>query len=543
MYGIGTAVTTSVSAGRVLTAIILLGAALRGWGLWFGLPFAQARPDETVAFGTAANLLSGDLDPHFFHWPTLHLYVLAGVFSVASAAGRLAGATGDLGFPQHALIGRALVACAGSATIYVTFRLARRAAGPRAALAAALFLAGAVLHVRDSHFALPDIVMTLLATTSIGFVLRFADEHPAGTGGAAWHLNSAAAAGVLGGLAASTKYNGAAVAAGMVAAQALTIRRTGRPPWRVASWVPLCVYAVLFAIGFVAGTPYALLDPVKFSTDVMFDLQHLSEGHGVSVGPAWLRHATFSLPLGLGLPVYVASLGGAVMLAWRHRTAAVVLGAFAAAFALAIGRGQTAFARYVLPLLPVLCVCAGAFADGAGRWLADRLRRPQGATVMLVALALAAPSVVSSAWLDVLLARTDTRVLAADWLSHRVPRGATLYESGSDYVRLQLAGLRVHRWNFQEDTGRFAGTDMLPDWMIVHTSPVGMYTPVPVRLAGLIVTDYRLVRRFDATRPSTSPRAYDVQDAFFLPLGGFARVVRPGPTIAIYQRRWSSGGH
>ena len=182
MYGIGTAVTTSVSAGRVLTAIILLGAALRGWGLWFGLPFAQARPDETVAFGTAANLLSGDLDPHFFHWPTLHLYVLAGVFSVASAAGRLAGATGDLGFPQHALIGRALVACAGSATIYVTFR-SHGCAGPRAALAAALFLAGAVLHVRDSHFALPDIVMTLFATTSIGFVLRFADKHPAGSSG------------------------------------------------------------------------------------------------------------------------------------------------------------------------------------------------------------------------------------------------------------------------------------------------------------------------------------------------------------------------
>ena len=62
------------------------------------------------------------------------------------------------------LIPRGFVAVAGTATILVLARLARDAAGRATALVAALFLAVAILHVRDSHFATVDVLTTLLAT-------------------------------------------------------------------------------------------------------------------------------------------------------------------------------------------------------------------------------------------------------------------------------------------------------------------------------------------------------------------------------------------
>jgi hypothetical protein len=42
-----------------------------------GLPYAQARPDETAALGLAVSVRSGDFNPHFFHWPSLAIYVFA----------------------------------------------------------------------------------------------------------------------------------------------------------------------------------------------------------------------------------------------------------------------------------------------------------------------------------------------------------------------------------------------------------------------------------------------------------------------------------
>ena len=58
-----------------LVAIVALGAVLRFFPIAFGLPYAQARPDETAALGLAVSVRSGDFNPHFFHWPSLAIYV------------------------------------------------------------------------------------------------------------------------------------------------------------------------------------------------------------------------------------------------------------------------------------------------------------------------------------------------------------------------------------------------------------------------------------------------------------------------------------
>src|SRR5262249_61951137 len=75
---------------------------------------------------------------------------------------------------------------------------------------AALFLAVAILHVRESHFAMSDVLMTMFLTGSLACIVR---------GLGARSLFWFAAGGFTGGLATSTKYSAAVVVVAMGLAQ------------------------------------------------------------------------------------------------------------------------------------------------------------------------------------------------------------------------------------------------------------------------------------------------------------------------------------
>ena len=522
-----------------LGAAILVGAVLRIWGLWFGLPHPQARPDEVEAVSYALKIVHGDLNPHFFHWPSLHLYVLAFLFRAAVAVRAIiepASATPP--FDHLVLLGRAYVAAAGVLTIPVLYLLARRAAGKQTAVGAALLLAVAPLHVRDSHFAMTDVTMTCLVTLSLWLIVEAhvrLGESLSARQAAGWRrgLHVTAAAGVAGGLAVGTKYSAAAVLAVAAASQFMLAASTPLRR-RPSTWAPLLVFLAASAAGFLMATPYALLDFTTFRADLMFNFSHLAAGHGPDLGRGWVRHLTFSLPYGLGVAAFLAAGGGTLVALWRSSTPLVLVLVFVAAFYVGIGSGQTVFARYALPMIP-----AGALLAALGVEAVSLLRGRVVLVFPLLLALVAAPSLANSVWLDVLLSRTDTRVLAARWLSARLPPDSTMFESGREYVSLAVTSPRLHRWYYDPSTRHFAGAtpDMLPGWLVLHRSPLAEYTPVPAPIDDLARERYEVIQEFPATRGEGNPGSYDQQDAFFLPMTGFRNVLRPGPTVVIYARR------
>src|SRR6266496_4455685 len=72
----------------LLLIVLLIAAAVRVWGLGFGLPYIAARPDETEIAGPAAGFLTGDLRPPFFEWPTLFAYAVALLYTIYFYASR-----------------------------------------------------------------------------------------------------------------------------------------------------------------------------------------------------------------------------------------------------------------------------------------------------------------------------------------------------------------------------------------------------------------------------------------------------------------------
>jgi 4-amino-4-deoxy-L-arabinose transferase-like glycosyltransferase len=531
----------SFTTKQGLTAIVLLGAILRFVPIWFGLPFHESRPDEETAIGHALAILGGDLNPHFFHWPSLTFYLFAAVYAIASLIQDVIAFDPVLTPNQLFIIGRAIVALAGTLTIVMLFSLTRRIAGEMTALVASFFLAVATLHVRESHFAMTDVLATLLVTVSIGLLLRAYDaaaqtqEEPRlGT------LGGFAAAGLACGLAASTKYSGAAVVAAMAAAQCGLVFRSSHGPWRWRVWMPSVAFVLASAIGFLVATPYALLDYRSFADGVAFDVAHLSGGHGIDLGVGWIYHLRRSLPVGLSVLIFLAAILGAVSLARRHGRAALVVGAFCGAFYAAIASGYTVFFRYVLPLVPLLCLSAAVAVRDAGEWLTRRTRFSGGATVALITAAIGFPALVSSTWFDVLLARTDTRVVAGRWLAANVTPQESLYDAGGVYAQASIVGANMHLWKietFDEGASSFRGAGgRIPDWLVFAQSPL-IYTTVAPGLQRLANEQYELVNRVSATREGAKDAIYDPQDAFFLPVTGFSAILRPGPTLLIYRRR------
>ena len=526
-----------MTTGRWLTAIVVLGAFLRFVPIWFGLPYAEARPDETVALELAASVRGGDLNPHFFHWPSLTIYAFAALQASASAIRRAFNVDSGSTFVDQVVIARAFVATAGTLTLVVLFRIARRMADTTTGLLATFFLAVSILHVRESHFAMTDVLMTFLLTTSLALLLRAIDTKPGPTsrsGAIRWF----AAAGLVGGLATSTKYSAAAILAALGAAQVYSIAKSRAPLLRPTTWQPAATFGGTFLFGFVAATPYALLDFPAFEADLRYDVTHLADGHGIDLGLGWQYHLTNSLAYGLSLPVFGAGLAGIVPTARHYPRQAIVLGAFAASFYGLIGSGQTVFFRYVLPLVPILCLSAAVASQRAGLWIASRTTvRPQAAAAAL-GLLLGGMGLVNSVWFDLVLSRTDSRVLAARWLAPRLRPEDSLYDSGGRYTRLDLSQVDFHVWVFDPATESFGHPEgRTPDWLVVHESPLLMYTSVPDAIERLAETRYLLVRTFLGTPRRSRSAVYDSQDAFFMPVSGFSTVRRPGPTIRIYRHR------
>jgi hypothetical protein len=60
---------------------------------------------------------------------------------------------------------------------------------------------------------------------------------------------------------------------------------------------------------------------------------------------------------------------------------------------------------------------------------------------------------------------------------------------------------------------------------------------VPETLTTLLRDRFTLVANFPVDAKPDTARLYDQQDAFYLPLAGFAGLRRPGPSFELYRRR------
>ena len=525
--------------------LLVVALGVRLWGLGFGLPFANARPDETGFAGPAVQFLSGDLRPPFFMYPTFLMYVLGLLYLLYWALTRpFTGYATLAAFAESRrqslapffYLSRGFSAVMGTLTVWWIYDLARRVFDDTVAIVAALFLGLSFLHVRDSHFGVSDVTMSALIVVTVREIVRWQQT------GDPWR---AAAAGLAGGLATSTKYNGLGVwvpfAVATVQRAIETRSSTFQTGWRRLA-LGAAIFGAVFVFAFLAASPYIAIDWRRFLRDVTEQRAIFIQGQGMAGTRGWWHHALVTLPAALGWPIYLSgAIGAAWLLATRLRQAAVVL-AFPLAYYIVAGTGYTVFARYMMPILPFLCLTAAWLVVTVVRASVPASRPARRRVAIAVAALLAvAPSALKVVQLDRLLARTDNRVLVAEALSALIPPGSSVYHSGEGYGHVYWSpALGLHEWFYDEASGTFGDGARAPQWIVLQRSPLIHYSHIPATVEGLVRDRYELVRAFPVTADE-SDRLYDQQDAFFLPLGSLAGIERPGPSFEIYKLRGGPG--
>lgn len=342
---------------------------------------------------------SGDFNPHFFNYPTFHLYLVSALYYLYYLF--FSPDSLDYFVAYHYLVdgtdllalSRTLNVLLSVGTVLCCWRIGRRLYGTGGLLAAAL-LAVLPLHTRFAYLAITDVPATFWSTLAALFAVRLVQEN---------ERRDLLLGSLSAGLAAASKYP-AGLALLMVIAAALLIKR--RDTWMAA---------VVALLAFALTSPFVWLDYDAF----VFDLSKMSREHLVNTTHSrstlpWAHWLGFNLRHGLGwapLATLLVSLAG-WRRQWRREELVIVLGA--GAFATLLGASSSVFMRYGLPLIPLVAVLMV-------RPLFLSAQRLPALALCAWCLVLLAEPLSASLQSHNLLNRGDTRLQAVDWLEREEP--------------------------------------------------------------------------------------------------------------------------
>ncbi len=437
-YGMPLANRLSRDSQLQLTGITLLALALRIWGINFGLPYLY-HPDEPRYVVIAQDIFkTGDLDPHFFNYPSLFFYLNALAYVLYCFVGKVIGVlntpadiapptlvgpgVGQTLMPATFLLGRVLTVAFGTAAVIIVFIVGRKlTASSASGLLAALLMAISPINVSNSRYITPDMFLvffTLLAFWGAVGVLQ--EARP----------GQYILAGIATGLTASTKYNGGLIVFSLILGHFLHFGLKGLKE--------RCLYVALAACGitFLLGTPFALLDCQKFLTDFQYEVRHYATGHPGFEGDALVWYASHLGRLeGLGaILAAVEIVRGAVIRSKRL----ILLSAFPLLYLLFISSFVVRFERTMLPMTPFLYILAASLLIailGWARKLQPISRRVlvylMGFLIFILTASLAFQTITDA----VRLTTIDSRETARIWIDRNIPIGSRIViEAYSPYV-------------------------------------------------------------------------------------------------------------
>ena len=430
---------------RLGLALALVAAALlRFWALPHGIPFSVQVDEPEVMERALRMMKTGDLNPHFFDYPTLYMYVEMVVSVFRFLVGAMRGQWSALALAPSAdfyLWGRAVTATLGSATVFLVYRAGMRWGG-RTALLGAVLLAVMPLHVRESHYVLTDVPVTFLVTLTFLLSLR---AHERAT------LPAFALAGAAAGLACATKYTGGLALVMPLLACAMT------PAVRPSRFAAGLLIVAATIGGFLVAAPYSFLDLPGF----LNQFARLSSEYRNPVNttdPIWqiyLKHLRNALewPASL-LVVFGVGLGLTRIFTGPERIKWVLATVFPLLYFRFVSQQNIFYGRYLLPLIPFLSLLAAAGVV----WIVGCLRRVLSrdarnlATVALT-LAAIAPPAYNAIQFDANEAKVWTTQQAYDWILREIPRGSKVTIETrqillpTDYQATYLPQLRGHSFD------------------------------------------------------------------------------------------------
>jgi len=539
-----------------LGGLFLGSLILRLVGISTGLPYVYNADENSHFVPRAIGMFGHSLNPDYFVNPPAYTYLVHALYVLRWGTDPATIGGAYAADPTAAFeIARAASATLGALAVVLTAIAAARLFGDRrVGIVAGAVLAVAFLPVHYSHFALndaPTLAPLALALVGVAGIYR--------TGRLRDYLLAGAALGV----AIATKYTAGIIVPAIVAAALVS-------PVAHARWRNLAICAGIVCAGFLLANPYALLDHHGFVDGLRKQTETAGGDEGGKLGLAnssgWIYYLGTFL-WGFGWLPCLAALGGAVALIARRRPLAWILLPAPVLLFLYLGQQSRFFARWMLPIYPLLAMLAA--------WglivLVQRVRWRWALAVGAALLCL--QGLVYSVHNDRVLAREDTRQSARDWMVAHIPAGTNIVvepiapdQWAADVGSFNPATSSGNRWNKWrtsrsridnqgneirgaarvvklEDYERTLRPKLIDSysgsfcWVVTGSTQYGRAYADPKEVPQAIKYYDELKRRADLvydSKPygSTVPFSFDYSFNYY-PLS----YSRPGPEIRIYRLR------
>ena len=304
--------------GNLLFLVFVLAAILRLVGVSHGFPFIF-HPDEPTIIRSALGVRFSP-NPAHFDWPHLYVYLNYFIYmGFAFIRGLVENTTVGAFIASKLpiiwndnlifyLLTRILTAIIGALTVYPVYLTAKRLFDEKVALLSAFTFAILPFHISQSHRSLPDVPMIFFLSWGLYYASVILVDKD---------ISHYQKSGFFAGIAASTKYNGGLSAFTVPLAHLFRIlsqrifgSTENEPIISFGGIFALVVSGVFAVIGFLLGTPYALLDYKNFlRTDgpsgALWQFVNVgSVSLGRHIGQLW-RSIVVILPDDLGYTVII----------------------------------------------------------------------------------------------------------------------------------------------------------------------------------------------------------------------------------------------
>lgn len=420
--------------GTILNILTLTALALilRAHTVSFGLPYFYDE-DEAHHFNRTVNMAkSGDMNPHYFHKPSLHFYLRIPVVWLSVYWNKKEGHLDSIkdirthnqyGIADYAftashpgivkwnrsfslLLSLLIVVCTYlTAGVLSGSRMTAFSAGLIAVVSPPLIDYAGTIGV--------DTLMALNCLISTFFALKHIDKQ------SKLYLMLSA---VFAGLAVSSKYNALPIAAIPLAAGYWSFG------FRL---IPLLLCATVSALAFFAASPYILISLPEFIEDLSYEVWHYSvaghEGHSAKPG---LNQASFYLSWfaneAIGYCLASLALGGLLLLACKNRKQYWLFLLFPLLYFFMMSLQKANFTRNMLVMIPFLSVMAAVALASITRFSQFNARSRILFFTSLLSISLLQPLGLSLRDLKQRIEKPESRRLLENWiLSNNNPEKET----------------------------------------------------------------------------------------------------------------------
>lgn len=571
----------------LLILITGIGFALRVWGLDFGLP-NLSRPDENHVAGAVIleifqSFVKGEptLNPKFFYYPSFYIYITLIVDTVYYFWGQATGLFPDAqafidlyknDWTSFLILQRWITAIFGTLTIPVVYLLGKNVLRSKwGGLLSALVLAVCYLHARDSHFGVTDITGTFWVTLTLYFVSAYWKTR---------QYKQCLFAAICAGVSASTKYPFGLVMLAVLAVEYFVhVSNTSKnSPLNKGQFIAsfLKIIGTTFAVFFIIS-PYILIDFVTFKKHFLSQV-NVHKSNPAKMETGFTYHLKFSLWHGMGFSALTASITSMFFAVRKHQPLHWILAGFTVLFYLIIGFNHYLFVRYILPIVPVLCVYTAWLVIHAPRIFNFKPRRLCSLGLILFLLL---PTIYNVLWFNQLIAKKDSRSIAREFLIKQLNKGDSvgigmmfthidlpldynkyfldlMSQAGSNHIiredkppKARYSKQPVARNEFYISTYRdietlknlgikyvTIGLINMPLYRIPQQEFMGINNTSALELVKRIPVYKKVIQTDPLLKMPehvTPEGNYDATDGFFVPYIPDPQLVRPGPEIQIYK--------